>query len=266
MLKIGLVIADEDSMLNDLGPYILDRSTNTRTYKLETYTLYVNVCGAGPIYAASATQMLIDRYEVNIILNCGVVGGLSDSAKFGQTYMVNRIFDYTRDLTAVNSEAKLGEYEEAPFGFFKCLSWLSDRVYPRVPLIPYGKIASGGSFISSKKNKEILRKVSDAVICDMESAAIALVCERNIVPCLILKSISDGMADSSAEEYLKNGVTASKICFDHLQMIINIIISEDIFGEWNFGAMRELIKSEREAREKEEDEGEEDEDSCESYD
>lgn len=53
----------------------------------------------------------------------------------------------------------------------------------------------------------------------MESAAIVLICDKNKVPCLLIKTVSDGIV-GGAEEYRKEIDRASELCLDVLGGII----------------------------------------------
>lgn len=59
----------------------------------------------------------------------------------------------------------------------------------------------------------------DADICDMESAGIILVCDKNKVPNLFIKTISDSIQGGSAEfrEYMEE---AADTCIDIINSII----------------------------------------------
>ena len=79
---IGLLVAVEmDSVFARYGtPGTTERrgGFDVYCYENEAYTLYVIHSGIGEIAAAGAAQLLIDRYGVEMIVNFGVVGGLTD--------------------------------------------------------------------------------------------------------------------------------------------------------------------------------------------
>ena len=80
--RIGLLVAVE--MDSVFARYGTPGKTEHRGgfdvfhYENEQYILYVIHSGIGEIAAAAAAQLLIDRYEVELIVNFGVVGGLTD--------------------------------------------------------------------------------------------------------------------------------------------------------------------------------------------
>ncbi len=61
--------------------------------------------------------------------------------------------------------------------------------------------ASADRFVSGSKDKAYLHETFGADICDMESAGILLTCNRNKVPCVMLKAVSDAMEGTGEEFY-----------------------------------------------------------------
>ena len=62
----------------------------------------------------------------------------------------------------------------------------------------------------------------DADICEMEAAGIVLTCDRNKVPCLMIKMVADGIT-GGAEEYHKESLNAAKKCLDVFERVIDIL-------------------------------------------
>lgn len=60
-------------------------------YQTKNCQLYAVRCGAGEIYAAAATQYLIDKYKVAAVLNYGVVGGCTDALHPGEICVVVKV-------------------------------------------------------------------------------------------------------------------------------------------------------------------------------
>lgn len=80
--RIGLVVADEKQAIME---YFKDRHLVKLTWnKFEVYwanqgiiNLYILFCGCGEVQASSGTQYLIDNFNVDQIINYGVVGGIN---------------------------------------------------------------------------------------------------------------------------------------------------------------------------------------------
>lgn len=80
--------------------------------------------------------------------------------------------------------------------------------------------ASGDKFVGDAAEKLWLHNEFGADICDMESAAILLTCDRNRVPCLIIKAVADSLSGGAAEYWREKNQTA-KSCLDHAVEVID---------------------------------------------
>lgn len=69
------------------------------SYDNEDYIMYVVDSGAGEISAARATQFLITKYGVDMILNFGVVGALTDEMKTADMCVIESVIHYDYDTT-----------------------------------------------------------------------------------------------------------------------------------------------------------------------
>lgn len=83
-MKIGLIIATDDEFETIVKGFNVDIKENfnevypTYLLKINNHDVYVAKSGIGEISAASLTQFLITKYNVELILNYGVVGALKD--------------------------------------------------------------------------------------------------------------------------------------------------------------------------------------------
>eukprot|EP00122_Pirum_gemmata_P021143 Pgem_evm1s19721 len=81
------------------------------------------------------------------------------------------------------------------------------------PKVVIGKIATGDSFVSSvEQTQNLLKGQPNAIACDMESAAIAQICEDYNVPFCIVRTISDN-ADHQAHIDFPNFVNSIASCY-----------------------------------------------------
>ena len=68
--------------------------------------------------------------------------------------------------------------------------------------------------------KRFLNRTFGAHICDMETAGIVITAARAGVPCLVIKTVSDGV-EGGAAEFEKELGRASAICIDIADKIVN---------------------------------------------
>ncbi len=162
------------------------------------HQLYLGVCGVGKVNAASFAQLLIDRYQVELLINTGIAGSLEPG--LGMLTMVTatglRYHDFPEDILA-----RTYPYTRE-FPTDEAWRMKAALAVPEGTKHKSGVIASGDDFIDSEEKKLRIVEATSAIACDMESAAVAQVAKGADLPCLILRCISDD-ADQSykAEEY-----------------------------------------------------------------
>ncbi len=226
MKNIGLVVAVEiDTVIEKYGVPIKEEKINAYnvlTYKLErNATLYVVHCGAGEIAAAAATQFLISRLNCEMIVNFGIVGGLTKEMSVEKICIVEKVVHYDFDVSSFGDGSKVGEYEG--FGvYLPATKMFIDKALEIEPSLKKVVCASGDKFVEGYKSKRKLHKQFSADICEMEAAGIALTCLRNSVPFLMIKCVSDG-AKGGSNEFNLNFNKAASICLNLTDKIIKLI-------------------------------------------
>ena len=135
MRKVGMVVAVEGEALRQKygEGYDLNDGRGTRLYQTQKTQLYAIQCGAGEIFAASATQYLIDRYEVCMVLNFGIVGACDSLLKVGDTCVVDRVVHYQYDLSDVDG-VPAGRYLEYDRRRIPTSRELADKAVALVPI------------------------------------------------------------------------------------------------------------------------------------
>lgn len=221
MRKVGMVVAVEgDALLQKYGEgYDLGDGRGTMLYQTQKTQIYAIQCGAGEIFAASATQYLIDRYEVCMVLNFGIVGACDSLLEVGDTCVVDRVVHYQYDLSDVDG-VPAGRYLEYDRRRIPTSKDLADKAVSIVPALHRVTCASGNKFMGDPEEKEMLHDEFKAHICDMESAAILLTCDLNKVPCLMIKTVSDGVR-GGADEYWRTKAESSRLCLDIVDKIVD---------------------------------------------
>ena len=139
------------------------------------------VCGVGKVNAAAATQRAIDEGATEI-WNVGVAGGLDPSMEVGASYVIDRAVEYDFDLAQVNG-TRIGVHNERTTPYFACAADFA-------PGLPRATLATGDRFGDDAADFATLDGL-EAMVRDMEGAAVAHVCETNGVPCRIVKCLSD---------------------------------------------------------------------------
>ena len=222
MKRIGLVIAVEIQAFNDKygepDEIIRIRKQEVRKYVSDTYELYVMHSGAGEIAAASTTQCLISEFDVEIILNYGVVGGLTEEISKSRICVVKDVVHYDFD-TSASDQCEVGRYLNYPSVYLPTTEQLWKEAILSAPELKPVRCASGDKFIADPAAKKRMAEYFNADICEMETAGIVLTCDRNGIPCLLIKMVADGITGGE-EEYHKEALNSAKKCLEVFEKVI----------------------------------------------
>ena len=96
-----------------------------------------------------------------------------------------------------------------------------EKALLEVPDLPAAVCASGDKFVAGPEKKRALAAEFGADICDMESAAVALICYTNQIPCLMIKTVSDGI--DSADRFYEELDRTSGLALDLADRIIRTL-------------------------------------------
>ena len=226
MKRIGLVIAtnrEYSIIFNDetiKSEIVEEKPFNIHKLSINNKEIYAIKSDIGEINAALATQYLINKYEVELILNYGVVGSLKDNLEVRNVVFVNRIFDYELDISALDGPR--GYRKEFDDTYVYPSKELLKKIKPYFQNIPEVTCASGNKFISDEGEKEFLAKEFEADICEMEALGIAIAAHKYNVPTLFVKGVSDSKS-GGASEFEKMIIESSECTFKILLKITEIL-------------------------------------------
>lgn len=222
MKNIGMIVAVEmKAVIGKYGDSLETISVcgyNVKKYSTDEYNLFVLNCGAGQIAAAAGTQLLISEFKVDMIVNFGVVGGLTHEMSVEKTCIVESVVHYEFDTSPVDN-CEVGRYMEYPSVYIPVTKDLVDIAYKLHPELKKVICASGDKFVAEASKKQELHDLYNADICEMEAAGIVLTCNRNKVPCLMIKTVSDGIT-GGANEFIERVNQSAEICLDIATHII----------------------------------------------
>lgn len=182
-------------------------------------------CGIGKVFAAMAAQTMILRFGVEMIINTGVAGTLTDKLGIADVAISTSCVQHDMDTSAIGDPVGLISginIIELPADkvLGDCVAKAADELGIRCAL---GVIASGDQFVSSAERKRYIVDNFGAIACEMEGAAIAHVCYVNGVRYVVIRAISDS-ADGSAHmdygEFVKIAAeNSAKILEKTLEML-----------------------------------------------
>ena len=207
MKKIGLIGAMEEEV-NKLKDQMEDVKINCIASmdfyegRLEGSPLVVVRSGIGKVNAAICTQILVDRYGVDLVINTGIAGSLRNEIDIADNVLSTDALQHDMDATGFGYEmGVIPRMKQSIFQADKKLIEMAKSVCREVlPLLGVhtGRIVSGDQFVSDSDKKEWLIKTFGGYCTEMEGAAIAQAAYLNNIPFLIIRAISD-KADNSAQ-------------------------------------------------------------------
>ena len=217
---IGLIVAMEREAENVI-PHIKNKNkiiiANKKVIKgtLFDKEVVLIITGIGKVSSALSTQLLIDNYNPEIIINFGSVGAVNSEIHVGEYVLVNKACQFDFDLREIDP-VPLGYNQDYDRAFFETYSPTS---------LPYKKVTLGTSDKFTSK-KEIIEEIiaMGVDIRDMEGSAIAQVCTSNNSKLIMLKGITDvyGLG-TDGEQFVKNLKKVSAGFKSELEKIFKVI-------------------------------------------
>lgn len=223
-MKIGMIAAmrsEMEAVLSKIGEPVRTECVpgfEVSEYRIGENSLYLVQSGAGEIYAAGAAQMLIDRYGVGMMLNYGVVGGLTEEMGLCRTAVVEKVVHYDYDTSFIDN-CEPAKYPDYPDAYLKTDEKLVEKAVKAVPGLKRVICASGDKFIGEPEKKREMNRKYGAHICEMEAAGILLTCDRANVPALMIKAVSDSVT-GGAEEFVCMVREAAEECVKVLSAVL----------------------------------------------
>ena len=159
--------------------------------------------GIGKVNAGICTQILVDDYGVDCVINTGIAGSLRNEINIGDIVISTDAVQHDMDVRIFGYP--LGEIPQ-----MGVLSFPADEHLA----------VSGDQFISSKEVKNHLIEEFNGSCTEMEGAAIAQGAYLNKIPYVVLRAISDKADDSATMDYPTFESEAARHCVNLLQEMV----------------------------------------------
>lgn len=210
---IGLAYAmtgEIESILNTTNARLLETVSGVPVYEIQPGILAF-AGGVGKVNAAMSTQLFIDRYHPDWIVNAGVAGSFLD-LPIGTILLADCFIQHDVDTSAVGDPVgKVSTVDRLEFP--------TDEVERTRAILDglgvdhrVGKVATGEVFMTRGDRADWVAKTFHPTLCEMEGGAMAQVCLRNGVKFTALKSVSDRLCQAdNAAEYFNYGEAMAKL-------------------------------------------------------
>ncbi|MBQ4523934.1 MAG: 5'-methylthioadenosine/adenosylhomocysteine nucleosidase [Lachnospiraceae bacterium] len=201
---IGAMEEEVESLLKEMQDY---KETNKAGMTFYAGTLcgkdvIIVKSGIGKVNMAMCTQILIDDFKVEKVINTGVAGGLHSEIEIGDIVVSTDALQHDVDCSVFGDP--IGTIPRMDCSVFpadmemvRIAKEACEKVNPEIKCLT-GRVVSGDQFIESAEKKKFLVEQFDPYCAEMEGAAMAHVAYLNQVPFVIIRAISD-KADNSAQ-------------------------------------------------------------------
>jgi len=183
-----------------------------------SHQVAVMQCGIGKVNAAMGALTLINVFHPDRVINSGVAGGADTSVHVLDVVAGEQVAYH--DVWC-GPESTQGQIQGLPLYFEGDELLLS--ALPASETVHRGLICSGDQFVDTVEQVQRIKEAFPAALAlDMESAAIAHVCQVRGVPFLSLRVISDspGASHDNTRQYLDFWSDAPRETFELLKQMI----------------------------------------------
>ena len=230
-MKIGIIGAMEEevNLLKEkmAEVQVVKKATlDFYTGKLANKDVVIVRSGIGKVNAAICTQMLVDLFEVDCVVNTGIAGSLNAAIDIGDIVLSTDAVQHDMDAVAFGYDVGViprmdTSYFVADEKLRALAKSVCEQVNPEIA-VHEGRIVTGDQFIADKAKKEWLVENFSGMCTEMEGAAIAHAAHNNGIPFLIIRAISD-KADNSAE---MDYPTFERMAIGHTVKLVQALVEQ----------------------------------------
>lgn len=213
MKTLGIVCAS-DTELEPFLSYVPGCSVTEKSMlkfysgSIKGFDVVLVYSGVCKVNAAIATQVLIDCFQVDGIINAGTAGGMAGEVNLFDTVISKCMayHDVAEDiLTEFHPWLKENCFRPDPALYAAAQTYRKKSPFPML----FGTMVTGEQFIEDEKRDEINRNYAPLSV-DMETVSMAHVCYVNHIPFLSVRTITDTADHKGIENFEKNCEAASK--------------------------------------------------------
>lgn len=221
MNKLGIIVAmeEEKEAIQELFEnFEIKEIYDLRFYigKIDEKKCILTQSGVGKVNAARTTQVLLDHFKVDMVINLGVAGAINNSLEVGDIVIAKEVVQHDFDITAFGHSKG---YITGVGNSVICDRDIVNKLEKRIKEIPekkynvkLGIVATGDIFCTEIYMKDKIRSKFKADVVDMECGAIAQVCYLNNIPFIAIRSVSDTPDGENAKTFDENLKLSSSRC------------------------------------------------------
>lgn len=210
-IALSYAMEGELASLLAMGGKVIDQAAGSLlVYEIEP-GIIAYTGGIGKVNAAMSTQLVIDRYRPDWIVNAGVAGSFLD-LPIGAVVLAKGFVQHDVDTSAIGD----------PVGLVSTVNQVyfpTDQPERTAAILAslgvaheIGDVATGDVFMTRGSRADWVARTFSPTLCEMEGGAVAQVCLRNGVKFTALKSVSDRLLqENNAQEYFNFAQAMEKL-------------------------------------------------------
>ena len=212
--RIGIISAMSNEIQLLLGNAQIERTDRIggldfNVGKLNGKDVVIVQAGIGKVLASAGAAALLNNYNIDNVIFTGIAGGVGDETKVLDIVVGSELFQHDYGMVTNNGFVWQMIGSDESKAFYQSDPKLMEIAYDSAKEVMGGKgvfkgrIATGDQFIASEEYVRELQSKFNAIACEMEGAAVALVCKQYDVPFVVIRAMSD-KADGQAHESIAN--------------------------------------------------------------
>lgn len=178
--------------------------------------------GIGKVNAAVATTILLHEFKTDVVINTGSAGAIATGLKIGDVVLSNRLAYHDADARVFGYD--MGQIPQMPPAYeadAELVRVMNQAAEQAGLQTLTGEIVTGDSFVSARESLQTIKEhFPDALVTEMEGAAIAQVCWRFNVPFVVVRAVSDSADEEASVNFDEFIVEAGR---KSAQMVLNFI-------------------------------------------
>ena len=163
MKNIGIIVAMQEEY-NEIIK-IMNNTVRGNVYNIEYIkgiigdnNIIIVMSGVGKVNAARTTQIIIDKFDLDFIINVGSAGALSPELNIGDIVIGDKLIQHDFDITAFEHKkgyiTGVGDYICSDIHLVEKLLKIANKMNKKEYNIIKGTIASGDIFCTDKNMKD----------------------------------------------------------------------------------------------------------------
>lgn len=221
---IGAMTEEVEALKEEMTVKNVFEKANKSFYKgtLWDKEVVVVVSGVGKVNSAITTQIMIDEFNTDIVINVGVAGGVGKEVSPGDVVIGTSLVQHDFDISMFgHKKGQISGMDVYDFVSDKSLvEKLRDVKLSSNAKILEGRIVTGDQFICSKEKAEFLVEEFGAIASEMEGASIAHTAYLNKKPFIVIRSMSDNASTGASVEFTEFVMVAVKNSIEILKHLL----------------------------------------------